>query len=150
MSLFGERPSRSEFGQQLIIAELDNVLYFRIRGMLHGDEAQWMQSAAIEYGERFGPFDIVADVRGFEGFDSAARRVWVHSKTAYSIQTMYAIGATFAGRTVLWGIHRAGRLLKPTHFAFEIEWCDSEQNARAMHANRRAERTATMRETKAP
>lgn len=142
MSLFGERPSRSEFGHQLIIAELNNVLYFRIRGMVTGDEARWMQSATIEYGERFGAFDIIADVRGFEGFDSAARRVWVHSTTAYAIKTMYAIGATFAGRTVLWGIHRAGRLLKPTHFAFDIEWCDSEQDARTMQANRQAERSA--------
>lgn len=142
MKSIQERPSQFEIGRQLVSVELDDVLCFRVRGMLTEEEARGLQATMFDYGRLFGPFDFIVDAKDLSGFNAGARQVWVHTKEPYRIRAMYSIGTTFTTRTLLMSIHRAGRVLMPENFKFSLEVYNSETDARNMIAKRRATRTA--------
>jgi hypothetical protein len=144
MPLFSERPTRIESGKQVIVAEADDILCIRVQGYLTGTEARWAQSAMFDYGTLFGPYDIVVDIGNLLGFDSEARQIWVHATKPYQIRSLYAVNGSFAAKTLLWGIYRAGRVLQPAYFDFTFETFTTEAEARALIQTRRsAAKTST-------
>lgn len=143
MPLLSERPARIEFGNQVIVAEADDILCVRVQGLLTGKEARWVQAIMLEYGSVFGSFDFIVDVKHLQGFDTEARHIWVHATVPYEIRAMYAINASFAAKTLLWSIYRAGRILRPAFFGFTLETFATEKEARTVIQQRRLASTNT-------
>jgi hypothetical protein len=124
--------ARIEIGTHTFTAEHRNVQRLVVRGHVSPPEASRMRSAMFEYGDLYRADDIVVDVTAMSGMDSGSREEFVHIDRSYPFQRCYIVGAPFALRTVILGLHRAGRIIRPEFFRWSMIPVATDADARRL------------------
>ncbi|HRI69972.1 MAG TPA: hypothetical protein PK156_37340 [Polyangium sp.] len=97
-----------------------NVLIFVVHGNIRAEHAQPFIDMIDAHAEIHGRFPFVAYVQEMSGMDSGARRSFVHVDRPYPFAPCFIVGASFTIRTVILGVHRAGRVLFPRFFDWSM------------------------------
>lgn len=138
MNVSEDLPQRFEVGDHTIIYEPDRVFHFFLRGRLNGPDTREIQRLIFEFAEQVGTFAFLVDVSTMTGLDPAARHLWARPTRDYHFETAYLYGANFAIRTLILSVYRAGKLLFPQFFQWNIVMPPNEAAARALIAKNRA------------
>lgn len=131
-------PQRFEVGDHTIIYEPDRVFHFFLRGHLRLSDTIEIQRLVFDYGDRYGSFAFLVDVTKMAGLDPAARKLWAGPSRSYPFEVAYLYGSSFATRTLILSVYRAGKLLLPHFFTWAIKMPPDEESARQEIAKDRA------------
>lgn len=131
-------PRRFEVGDHTIIFEPNRIFHFFLRGKLSGPDTQEVQRLVFEFADAYGPFAFLVDVSTMTGLDPAARRLWAQPSREYSFEAAYLYGSSFTIRTLILSVYRAGKLLLPHFFQWDVMMPPNEAAARELIAKARA------------
>lgn len=131
-------PQRFDFGKHSVIYEKDRIFHFLLRGNLSRGDTQEVQRLIFEYADRYGSFAFLVDVSTMSGLDPAARQLWARPVRSYPFDAAYLYGSSFAIRTLILSVYRAGKLLLPHFFQWQIVMPPDEATARKVIANERS------------
>jgi hypothetical protein len=121
---------RWELGRHVIRWEPPDLLFVSLRGPASVADAAQVQAIYDAVHERAGNFYVVFDTSRLEFMEAGARAAWIRRDKPYPIRHVVAFGASFALRTLIITVYRAGRLVAPASFPFPFEWAENEEKAR--------------------
>ncbi len=121
--------------------ERPDLVLVAFRGPSTAADAERIKTIYIEISERAGPFDVIFDVSDL-ALEPGARAAWTHGDKPYPLRHVVVFGANFAARTMVMTVYRAGRLIAPARFPFQIEFAATEEEARARIRGRVSSPTA--------
>lgn len=99
-------------------------------GRVSVDEARRIKLAVFEVGERFGRLPAMVDLDHLVDFDSGARAAFARPEKSYLFKKVAFYGGNFPLRTLVVTIIRAGKLIAPKAFDFEVKVFTTEAEAR--------------------
>lgn len=130
--------SRRNIGEHVLTCERSGVLHLVVKGTINAQEAEALQTAMYAYAEQHPDYEFIAVVSAMTGIDTGGRHQFVRPAQPYPFRRCYLVGASFAIQTVVQGVYRAGRALRPQSFAWLMFTVATEEEARRIiAANRR-------------
>ena len=108
----------------------DGVAQMLFDGRVSVEEARSLANAVIRAGDDLGPFPILVDLDRLADFDSGARQVFARPSRPYPLSAVAYFGGPFATKTLIHTIVRAGKLIAPKSFVFEVQWFPTEAESR--------------------
>jgi len=112
-----------------MVAE-NGIFQVHFDGRVSIEEAKQIQSTIFKLGELFGKLGALANLDNFAHFESGARTYLVRPSRPYPMHTVAYFGGNFAARMAIQTMTRAGRLLSPSSFEFDIVGFETEEEAR--------------------
>jgi len=134
--------SRVEIGSHVFTAEPNDVLHLHVRGWITQQDAPSIKKFLLDYGKEHPGYSIITVVNDMAGVERGARREFVESSNPYLFGCCYIVGASFAIRTLILGIYRARKVLRPNAVLWTLEMVATEQEARRLIAAKQRENQA--------
>jgi len=131
-------PLRFEVGKHTVIYEPERIFHLTLVGLFNGPDSEIVQRHIFEYADRYGEFSFLVDVSRLNGLDPASRRLWATPSRKHPFEAAYLYGSSFATRTLILSVYRAGKLLLPHFFKWAVKMSPNEESARQEIAKDRA------------
>ncbi len=103
----------------------------RLRGIMTAEHVKTVNRIYEEIRCDHGPFFILVDTQGVQGFTAEARATFSKTPRKYPFRHMAIVVASTRLRTVISMVFRACRLLAPKLFDFPVEFFSSRREASA-------------------
>jgi len=129
-----------QIGNHTIRVE-DGVLQIFFAGRMDVDEVKLLQTRIFEAGDRFGLLTCLVDLDKLVDFDAGVRGLLARPARPYPFDAVAYFGGTFAVRTLVTTVNRAGRFIAPKAFAFDGRTFATEAEARRFLETARQKRT---------
>jgi hypothetical protein len=132
MTYMDAPPSSSahfEVGKHVLRVE-NGVVQMSYSGHVSIDEAKGLQDALFEAGDRFGKLAALIDLNGLGSIDAGARAQFARPSRPYPVYAVAYYGGTFASRVLLRTVLRAGKVIAPKSFSFDVDIFDTKEEAR--------------------
>lgn len=124
--------ARHEIGSHSLAVESNEVVLIIARGRVTLSDAVMIQEKLVESERIYSRFDLIVDMSAMTGIDSDARQRFVRVERQFPLRRIVIVGTSFALRVMATGLHRAGRTLRPTAFAYEMDTVDTIEEARRL------------------
>ncbi|MBK9258937.1 MAG: STAS/SEC14 domain-containing protein [Polyangiaceae bacterium] len=133
--------SNDEIGKHVIRVE-NGILQVLFSGRVSVEEAKRIQACVLEAGDRFGLLAALVDLDGLADFDSGSRAHFARPSRPYPFYAVAYYGGSFPVRVLILTVMRAGKLIVPKAFDFELQTFEKEAEARRFLETARAKRHA--------
>ncbi|MDI1448485.1 hypothetical protein [Polyangium sp. 6x1] len=120
-----------DVGANSIRLERPDLVHVVFRGPNKLQDVLAIQRILFVVGDRFGSFDLLLGLGELEALGAGAREAWARVDRTYPFRNGFAYGASFAIRTLVHTTHRAGRLISPAFFRWNLSFFPTEAAARA-------------------
>lgn len=120
-----------EVGRNSIRLERPDLVHVILRGPNKRPDIEEMQRILFTIGDRSGPMDFLLGLTELESLGPGARGTWTRVDRAYPFRNAFAYGASFGMQMLVLTTHRAGRLMTPAYFQWDVGFFQTEAAARA-------------------
>ncbi len=120
---------RAEVGQHAVVLE-NGIVRVLFAGRVSMDDARQISEIVIELSDAIGVFPAIVDLDGLADFDSGARTVFARPVAPFRFSAVAYFGGNFASRTLIQTIVRAGKIVSPKSFDFDVRGFATESEAR--------------------
>ncbi|MDI1477950.1 hypothetical protein [Polyangium sp. y55x31] len=139
MDTFNHPTPSWEVGRNSIRLERPDLVHVILRGPNKRPDIQEIQRIMFTIGDRYGSFDFLLGLAELESLGPGARGTWTRVDRAYPVRNAFAYGASFGMQMLVLTTHRAGRLMSPAYFQWDVGFFPTEAAACAqIEAQRRA------------
>ena len=138
VDLFDRATPSWDVGMNSVRLERPDLLHVVFRGPNELQDILEMQRILFAVGDRFGPVDLLLGLGELESLGAGARGAWARVRRAYPFRNGFAYGANFGIRTLVHTTHRAGRIISPAFFQWDIFFFPTEAAARTHIEAKRA------------
>jgi len=132
-------------GQNIIEVEAPNLVIYRLRGVLDGDDLRAMRGAQRQWMADKDHILGLVDVSEMEGATADARKESMRPDGGTSHRALAYFGSRFSVRVAVELLLRALRLLRAT--PYPMRFCEDEASARAWLEEQRPELLRRVRES---
>lgn len=120
---------RADVRQHAVIVE-NGVGWVLFSGRVSMEDARDIKDIVIGLELTFGRLPMLVDLDRLVDFDSGARAVFARPQKSYPFSAVVYYGGNFASRTLILTIIRAGKLIAPKDFDFDVLGFSTEAEAR--------------------
>jgi hypothetical protein len=124
-------------GRHVLEVEEPDLVIYRVRGVITGDELQAMREAQAGWVAGMDPIVVLIDLSEMEGATREARKAAMHFDGGPTRRAIAYFGSRFAVRVMVELTLRAMRVLRPR--AYPMRFCEDEASARLWLDAQRAE-----------
>lgn len=121
--------TNKQIGNHIVRVESAEAICLVFRGVITLEDAKLLKAMMYEHAETYGSYSYIANVSALTGIDSGARHELVHVDRPYPFKHCFVVGASFGIRTLIEGVYRARRLLRPAAFHYSMEMVATEAEA---------------------
>lgn len=93
------------------------------------EDARRISQVVIQLGETIGMLPAIVDLDRLADFDSGARTMFARPEAPFRFSAVAYFGGNFASRTLIQTIVRAGKIVSPKSFDFDVRGFATEQEA---------------------
>jgi hypothetical protein len=118
-----------EVGKHVLRIE-NGIVQMSFSGRVSMNEAIGILDSLFDAGDRFGMLAALVDLDGVGDVDARIRRLFARPKRPYPVYAVAYYGGTFASRVLMQTVVRAGRFIAPKSFPFDMDFLETEAEAR--------------------
>ena len=125
-------PRHSQIGPHTVAIDADGNMTFALHGDSTIEQAREILKAIFDHGDKQGRYHLLLDVSALGDINAGARAVWANVDRPYPFKRTIVYAPKFSKRILITTIYRAGRLLVPSFFPWEIHFAATQEEVRKL------------------